>query len=89
MVGAHDTMIGEFSLAAYDGGGLQITGSHMQSSFDWTAFIDLTPAARILVIWVDTGIGVILPNSAFSGEQEKQEFVDYITERIEAHRQAD
>ncbi|MCP4934033.1 MAG: YcxB family protein [bacterium] len=86
-VGSHDAAIGQFTLAAYEGGGIQITGKHMQSSYDWSAFIDLTQSPDIMVIWIDTGVGVILPNSAFTDDDEKQAFADFVTERIVAHTQ--
>ncbi len=89
IVGAHDAMIGEFTLAAYEGGGIQITGKHIQSSFDWTAFMDLTQTSDIMVLWIDKGAGTILPNSAFSDDNERQQFTDFVNERIESYKQSD
>ena len=84
IVGSHDAMTGEFTLAAYEGGGIQITGKHLQSSFDWTAFMDLTQSSDIMVLWIDKGAGTIIPHSAFADDIERQQFADFINERIEA-----
>ena len=82
IVGAHDSMIGEFQLVAYEAGGLQVSGAHVQSSFDWTAFVDLTQSDDIMVLWVDNGVGVILPNKAFSSSGERQDFAAFVEERL-------
>ncbi len=86
IVGSHDAMTGEFTLAAYEGGGIQITGKHLQSSFDWTAFIDLTQSADILVLWIDKGAGTIIPHAAFADEEERQQFADFVNERIKTYK---
>ena len=89
IVGSHDAMTGEFTLAAYEGGGIQITGKHLQSSFDWTAFMDLTQSSDIMVLWIDKGAGTIIPYAAFADDDERQQFTDFVNERIEAHKQSD
>ncbi len=88
MVGAHDAVVGEFSLVAYEGGGIQVSGKHLQTSYDWTAFLDLTQSQEIMVLWVDRGVGIILPFKAFSSVQEKQDFADFAKGRIAASRQS-
>ncbi len=87
MVGGHTAMVGEFKLAAYDGGGLQISGQHIQSSYDWSAIIDISQGPELLVLWLDRAAGIIVPDRAFANDEEKQQFIDYINERIEAHKQ--
>ena len=87
MVGSHDTMTGKFTLAAYDGGGIQITGKQSTANYDWAAFLDLTDKAGMVILWVDAGAGVLLPHSAYENEEERLEFVAFVNERIEAHRQ--
>ncbi len=79
----NDSMIGEFKLAAYEGGGVQISGEHIQSSYDWTAFHDLTQATDFIVMWIGRSSGVIIPNKAFSDDDEKAAFIDFVKERIE------
>jgi len=87
MVGVHNALVGEFSLTAYDGGGIQITGKHITSSYEWSAFVEMTNAADLLILWVDRGAGVIVPTSTFASDEERQTFVDYASERIKAHQQ--
>ncbi len=86
IVGTHDAMTGEFTLAAYEGGGIQITGKHLQSSFDWTACMDLTQSSDILVLWIDKGAGTIIPHAAFADEEERQQFIDFANERINHYK---
>jgi hypothetical protein len=82
-------LIGEFSLAAYESGGIQISGKQMQSSYDWAAFIDLSQENNLVILWLNRSVGVIIPNSAFSSKEQNHEFVDFVRERIAAHRQTD
>ena len=89
LVGAHDALTGDFTLVAYQGGGIQITGRHMSASYDWPAFIDLTQAKELLVLWVDQGVGVIVSGDAFSSDEERQQFVFFVTNRINANKQPD
>jgi len=89
MVGVHNALVGEFSLTAYDGGGIQVTGKHITSSYEWSAFVDMTNAKDLLILWVDRGAGVIIPAKAFPGAEERSQFADYVAERIEANRQVD
>ncbi len=89
IVGSHDAMTGEFTLAAYEGGGIQITGKHLQSSFDWTAFLDLTQSSDILVLWIDKGAGTIIPHAAFADENERQQFADFVNDRIKTYKTTD
>ena len=81
------TATGEFSLAAYDGGGIQITGKHVTSSYEWSAFLDVSETDNMLVLWVDHDRGVIIPDCAFANEEEKQQFIAYVTERIKAQQE--
>lgn len=89
MADGRDAMIGDFNLAAYEAGGLQITGQHMQWSFDWTALVDVTQSSEIIAIWVGRTLAVILPVSVFADTQEKDQFVDFVNERIVAHKKQD
>ncbi len=81
-----DAMIGEFSLVAYEAGGLQIDGKHMQTSYDWAAFKDVTEGAKILVLWMGDRSGVIVPDRAFAEPQDRTAFADFVIERIAAHQ---
>ncbi|MCF6198465.1 MAG: YcxB family protein [Hyphomicrobiaceae bacterium] len=89
MVGVHNALVGEFNLTAYDGGGIQITGKHITSSYEWSAFVEMTNAKDLLILWVDRGAGVIIPAKAFPGEDERSQFADYVAERIDANRQVE
>ena len=89
MVGAHNALVGEFNLTAYDGGGIQITGKHITSSYEWTAFVEMTNAKDLMILWVDRGAGVIIPAKAFPGEDERTQFAEYVAERIEAHKEVE
>lgn len=81
------SFLGEHTLAAYERGGLQVGSVHTQSSYDWPAFSELTQGPKILVLWLDKNIGIIIPTRAFSDKPDMQEFVDFVRERIGAHRQ--
>ena len=76
--------VGEFSLVAYEGGGLQVTGEHVTSSYEWTAFLEVSEGSDFLILWTDRDRGVVIPFSAFHDEEEKQHFVDFVNERIKS-----
>ncbi len=86
-VGTHNALIGEFKLVAYDNGGIQITGRHITSSYEWTAFLEVTLSRELLVLWIDRGAGVIIPSRAFADNDEKQAFIEYVKERMAANSQ--
>ncbi len=81
--------VGEFALVAYDAGGIQITGKHITSSYEWAAVLEVSETKEMVVLWVDRDRGIVIPISAFADEEEQHSFVDYVKERIEANRQVE
>ena len=84
-----DTLLGEFRLVAYEGGGIQVTGEHVHSSYDWSAFVDVTQTPKLIVLWLGRASGMIISTKAFANDDEIRSFVDFVNERIAAQKTTD
>ena len=56
------------------------------STFQWALMTGVAERGDIIVLWIDTCQGVVIPRSAFSDEATAMAFCDFARERIAAAR---
>jgi hypothetical protein len=66
--------------------GLLIDRDRMSTRYSWSAFQGVEVAKNAVILPIDTGIGVIIPASAFASDAERYEFAAAIAKRIESQR---
>jgi hypothetical protein len=67
---------------AIEADGLRISGTHLEHTFAWPIFEDLTELQSILVLWLEPAQGLIVPRSAFANDREAASFAEEIRGHI-------
>jgi uncharacterized integral membrane protein len=66
--------------------GLLVERPTLRAKYLWAAFRGIETAGRAIVLPIDEGIGLIIPESAFPSEAARREFVAEVAARVEAGR---
>ena len=68
--------------------GLRIERHAVLSKYYWSAFQGVEMAKTAVVLAIDNGIGLIVPETAFASDAARYEFAAAISKHLEAYRQA-
>src|SRR5215471_9670649 len=68
--------------------GLTIERSLMKTTYGWGAFKSVVVEKGAVILAIDTGMGVIIPSSAFRSDSERFEFAGEVSKQLEAAKRA-
>lgn len=71
-------------LLTADDEGVRLTGEDEDSRYPYAAFTRVTPVKRQVYLYLDDISALIVPDNAFADAAEKEAFVRFLEERIEA-----
>ena len=64
--------------------GVSVIGQNFENRYAWPIFEDATRYSGILVLWIEPGMGLIIPRVAFDGEAAEAAFLEDIRGNIRA-----
>lgn len=85
MVKPDGPMLGEH-VVKLNGEGVAINLRDVEARYAWRAFDSITEQRGLLSIWMEPGVGLIIPCRAFASDADRVQFISEVNARMTASR---
>ncbi len=75
MVKPDGPSLGEHVLAI-SATGISVVGQHFENRYAWPIFEDASRYSGIVILWIEPGMGLIIPRTTFGGEAAEDAFLE-------------